>query len=121
MLHTIVAAVMAFSLWLSLQGITSGTYVIITLLGLNIFFVALYATIMLGTDASKIDVKINDNVLKHRNANLPVMFLIRLMFLAGVWHIYTLGYVLLAGAALVTVTINALSIIVMAIDKKIEE
>ena len=121
-MHTIVAAVMAFSLWISLQGIASGTYVIITLLGLNIFFVALYAAIMLGANVSKIDVKVNETeLLKQRNSNLPVMFLVRLMFLAGVWHIYTLGYVLLAGAALVTVTINALSIIVMAIDKKIEE
>ena len=45
------------------------------------------------------------------------MFLVRLMLFAGVWHIYTLGYVLLAGAALVTVTINVLSIVIMAIDK----
>ena len=122
MLHTIVAAIMAFSIWLSLQGIASGTYVILTLLGLNIFFVALVASTVLGADVSKVAIKANETeLLKQRNTNLSAMFLVRLMYLASVWHIYTLGYVLLAGAALVTVTINALSIIVMAIDKKIEE
>ena len=116
MMHIFVAAVMAFSLWLSLQGIVSGTYVIITLLGLNILLVCLYAAATLGADISKVDVKIKEkDVLDQKN--LPVMFLVRLMFFAGVWHIYTLGYVLLAGAALVTVTINVLSIVVMAIDK----
>lgn len=121
-MHIFVAAVMAFSLWLSLQGVVSGTYVIITLLVLNIFSVVLNVAVMLGADISKIDLKINEtNILKQQTTNLPVMFLVRMMFLAGVWHIYTLGYALLAGAALVTVTISALSIIVLAIDRKIQE
>lgn len=122
MLHTIVAAVMAFSLWLSLQGIVSGTYVIITLLGLNIFFVALYAAIVLGAQVSRVDIQINQTeLLNQKNTNLPVMFLVRLMFLIGVWHVFNLGYVFLAGAALVTVTINTLSIIVMAINDLVEK
>lgn len=122
MTHILTATIMAASIWFSLQGIVSGTYVIITLLGLNIFFVILYAATMLGADISKIDFKINEtDILKQQTMDLPVMFLVRMMFLAGAWHIYTLGYALLAGAALVTVTINALSIIVLAIDRKIQE
>ena len=59
-MHIFVSAVMAFSLWLSLQGVVSGTYVIITLLGLNILFVCLYTAVTLGADISKVDVKIKE-------------------------------------------------------------
>ena len=119
MMHVFVAAAMAFSLWLSLQGVIAGTYVIFTLLGLNILLVSFYASVALAMGMSKVD--INEKVSEKQEQNLSVMILVRLMLFAAAWHVFTLGYVLLAGAAFVTITINTLTLVVLSTDKFIEK
>ena len=119
MTHILTAAVMAASIWFSLQGVIAGTYVIFTLLGLNILLVSFYAAVALGMSMSKVD--INVKVSEKQEQNLSVMFLVRLMFFAAAWHVFTLGHVALAGAAFVTITINTLTLVILGIDKFIEK
>jgi hypothetical protein len=117
MTHVVVAATLAISLFFSLQGAIYGTYVIITMLGLNVGMIILSASLSMTPE-----VKINSSSMTtHLMENFGSMLLVRLMLLLSIWHIYTIGYTFIAGVATVTVLITIFSMIIRKLESMAED
>lgn len=108
--NIIIASITVLGLLFSLQSMIIGTYVLLLVLSLNIFFIILSSSIFIS--ALKIDIE--DSVID--KSELLTKFLVRLLFLLSVWHLYSIGYVFFAGIALATVIITILSIIFSVFD-----
>ncbi len=103
------AAVITVSLYFSLQGVITGAYILLCLLGLNIMLVSYSAAVFSGL--YKHIMKNSEEYLgtilnKETNKDAKLKFIVRLMLLLSVYHIYTIGYVFFAGMAAVTVSIS---------------
>jgi hypothetical protein len=110
MIYIFVAITISGSIWYSMQGIAAATYVLLTLLSFNMLATVFIASAMLG-------LKLDRPQILSKEQQLNSTFLIRLMLLASVWHLYTLGYVFIAGAFMVTVIISLLTIIFASLEQ----
>jgi hypothetical protein len=121
MISVILAAFIATSLYFSLQGVVWGTYAILFVLSLNVIMVVFAMSILTGlqrTYLMEADKRIKELNEADANTNAPAVFLVRLILLACVWHIYTLDYVLFAGISGVTVITTLLSLSFKVFDVK---
>jgi hypothetical protein len=107
------AAIVSFSLYLSLQGIISGTYILLFILGINVFLVLYTASLLSVLYITKTTDDQLQNSLIKGNEDISLKIILRLMLLISVYHIYTLGYVFFAGAATITVLISLFSCVLI--------
>jgi hypothetical protein len=109
------ALVISYSIHISIDGVVAGTYIILALLGMNVFLTVYSASVLMGTFVYILkNPDMSADILTKNSVSdeMGLQLLIRLMLLACVYHIYSLGYHLFAGIALTTVFISVLSNIV---------
>lgn len=119
MIQIIVAIIIAGSLYLSMAGALWATNVIIGILVLNIFLVLYSITIVAGFQRTLLknpEKRIEELKASAERIDTGTLVLLRIFLLVGVWHLYTLGYVLFAGVAATTVTISILVAFFRSID-----
>jgi hypothetical protein len=115
------AAIVSFSLYLSLQGIISGTYILLFILGVNVFLVLYTASLLSVLYITKSKDEQFQNSLIKGNEDISLKIILRLMLLISVYHVYVLGYTFFAGAATVTVLISLFSCILITFKTGIED
>jgi hypothetical protein len=121
MIHVTTAAIVCFSLYLSLQGVVSGTYVLLFLLGMNILLVSYSSAVISGFYRYMFKAANTDSHLKtildKKRDSIGLQAIVRIMFLLSVYHIYTIGYIFFAGLAAVTVTISFVASLLTIIEE----
>jgi hypothetical protein len=110
MIHVATAAIVCLSLHLSLQGIVSGTYVLLFLLGMNVLLVSYSSAVVSGFYRYIFKNSNTDSQLKiilnKKRDSIGLQAIVRIMLLLSVYHVYTIGYIFFAGLAAATVTIS---------------
>jgi hypothetical protein len=116
----ILAAFVSVALYFSLQGAIWGTYAILFVLSLNVFMIIFGVSLLTGLQRTyllKAKERLKDLDESDAKTNSSAVFLVRIILLACVWHIYTLDYVLFAGIAATTVVTSLLVLIIKIFDK----
>lgn len=116
----ILAAFVSVALYYSLQGAIWGTYAILFVLSLNVFMIVFGVSLLTGLQRTyllKAKERLKDLDETDAKTNSSAVFLVRIILLACVWHIYTLDYVLFAGIAATTVVTSLLVLIIKIFDK----
>lgn len=119
MIQIIVAVIIAGSLYMSMAGALWATNVIIGILVLNVFLVLYSITIVAGFQRTLLknpEKRIEELKASAERIDTGTLVLLRIFLLVGIWHLYTLGYVLFAGVAATTVTISILVAFFRSID-----
>ena len=119
MINIIVATVIAGSLYLSMGGALWATNIIIGILCLNVFLVLFSIVIVVGFQKTLLknpEKRIEELKAFTERSDARTLILIRILLLLGVWHLYTLGYVLFAGITATTVIISIMIVLFRSID-----
>jgi hypothetical protein len=119
MIYIIVASVIAGSLYLSMSGALWATNIIIGILCLNVFLVIYSIAIVVGFQKTLLknpEKRIEELKAFTERSDARTLILIRILLLLGVWHLYTLGYVLFAGITATTVIISIMIVLFRSID-----
>lgn len=119
MIYIIVASVIAGSLYLSMGGALLATNIIIGILCLNVFLVIYSIAIVVGFQKTLLknpEKRIEELKAFTERSDARTLILIRILLLLGVWHLYTLGYVLFAGITATTVIISIMIVLFRSID-----
>jgi hypothetical protein len=119
MIHVILALLIASSLYLSMGGAIWATNIIIGILVLNITLVVLSITTVVGfqkTILMNAEKRIGELDSYAEKMDTSTLLLLRVLLLLGVWHLYTLGYILFAGIAGTTVIISIIIMLFSSLD-----
>ena len=116
----ILSIILACSLFFSIEGFVFGTYILITILSLNVVLVAFSATVLMGLQVYMLENSGNflANIKAKDKGDHVFKFIIRLMLLVSVWHLYTVGYVFFSGVAATTVLISLSVVAIEYLNKK---
>lgn len=119
MIHVILALVIAASLYLSTGGALWATNIIIGILTVNVVLVVLSITTVAGFQKTLLmnpEKRIKELKSHAERVDVETLLLLRIFLLLGIWHLYTLGYVLFAGVAVTTVTISIIVMLFRSFD-----
>lgn len=114
MTSILAAIVIAGSIWLSMEGVIVGTYILLFILGANLLLTSIASAVFIGTKINKTDLEEQYAI---DDQNLNVRFLVQLFLAIGVWHLFQIGYVFLSGMFLVSVSISILATIFRFVQK----
>jgi mannose/fructose/N-acetylgalactosamine-specific phosphotransferase system component IID len=120
----ILAAFVSVALYFSLQGAIWGTYAILFVLSLNVFMIIFGVSLLTGLQRTYLlgaKERLKDLDETDAKTNSSAVFLVRIILLACVWHVYTLDYVLFAGIAATTVVTSLLVLFIKIFDKPANE
>jgi hypothetical protein len=117
LIEVILALLFVGSIYASMNGILAGTYILFTLIAIHISTVIFISSVMIGTSLAKSDSK-KEKTAPETSAR--VKFLMQLFVAVAGYHLFTLGYMLIAGMLIVTIPIaffsNLISVKVNAIN-----
>lgn len=119
MIQIIVASLIAGALYLSMGGALWATNFIIGILSINVFLVLYSITFVAGFQKTLLknpEKRIEELKASAERNDAGTIILVRILLLLGVWHLYTLGYILFAGIAATTVIISILVAMFRSID-----